>query len=203
MEIVDSVGVARYKTTGWHELLTMLDHSIVVEKLKESRVYDVDIPRMPKDVLLTSTRLFDNGQAQVKVTGFVKGIEYPFLYQERSYLIQIPNIIYRATWQKQGEGDGRLSSLSLAEPQAMSQQKKQNYTTGRLATCIQAEASAGAYKMSNVGCMKLLTKVCSASSKPQTIVICLVQGQAKIHRTETTKDSLLQLKRHIVCHKNG
>ena len=114
MEIVDSVGVARYKTTGWHELLTMLDHSIVVEKLKESRVYDVDIPRMPKDVLLTSTRLFDNGQAQVKVTGFVKGIEYPFLYQERSYMIQIPNIVYRATWQKRGEGDGKLLSLSLA-----------------------------------------------------------------------------------------
>lgn len=102
-------GVTRYKTVGWHQLLNLLDHSIVVEKLKNPDVRTVTIPRLPERTLLVDvveTAMWKD----VFLTGWIPATEYPFVYDGHSYLCRIPTMIYRVRW---CETDNTLGTLSL------------------------------------------------------------------------------------------
>jgi hypothetical protein len=103
-------GVTRYKTVGWHQLLTLLDQSIVVEQLRQANVRTLKLPQLPERVLFVNTtespQRFD-----ITVTGWVPGLEYPFLYQERSFLVRVPTMVYQIEW---NANDKVVQSLRLA-----------------------------------------------------------------------------------------
>ncbi|MCF8568418.1 hypothetical protein LLE49_27245 [Alicyclobacillus tolerans] len=105
-----SRGVTHYKTVGWHQLLKMLDHSIVVEQLERPPVHRVSIPQLPEQAMLVTTEETIS-DVTVVVTGWVPGVEYPFVYRDLTYLIPIPNVVYRVRWSR---AKTEITELSLA-----------------------------------------------------------------------------------------
>ncbi|MCL6443709.1 MAG: prokaryotic E2 ligase family D protein [Alicyclobacillus sp.] len=109
LEIVQN-GVAHYKTVGWHQLLNLLDHSIVVEQLKKVDVRTTKIPRLPERTLLVDTEETPSW-LDVTLTGWVPGLEYAFMYQDKSFLVRIPTMVYQVRWSLH---DKKLKALRLA-----------------------------------------------------------------------------------------
>lgn len=103
-------GLTRYKTVGWHQLLKMLDRSIVVEQLERPPVHKVAIPQLPERVLFVTTEE-TTSDLTVVMTGWTPGVEYPFVFRERTYLIQTPVIVYRVRWSNSKKA---ITELSLA-----------------------------------------------------------------------------------------
>lgn len=105
-----SNGLTRYKTVGWHQLLKMLDRSIVVEQLERPPVHKVAIPQLPERVLFVDTEETIS-DLSVVMTGWTPGVEYPFVFRERTYLVQLPVIVYRVRWSNSTK---TITGLSLA-----------------------------------------------------------------------------------------
>ncbi|KPV45689.1 hypothetical protein AN477_01935 [Alicyclobacillus ferrooxydans] len=103
-------GITRYKTAGWHQLLKMLDRSMVVEQLERPPVHKVAIPQLPERVLFVDTEETVD-DLTVVMTGWVPGVEYPFVFRERMYLVQMPTIVYRVRWSNRKKA---IMELSIA-----------------------------------------------------------------------------------------
>ncbi|WP_029423402.1 hypothetical protein [Alicyclobacillus macrosporangiidus] len=103
-------GVTHYKTVGWHQLLTLLDRSMVVEQLKVADLRVTKLPRLPDRTLLIDIAEC-SAWTDVILTGYVPATEYPMVYQGVSYLVHIPTMVYRVRWNQQ---DKRLIGLSIA-----------------------------------------------------------------------------------------
>ncbi|WP_029422770.1 hypothetical protein [Alicyclobacillus macrosporangiidus] len=103
-------GVTHYKTVGWHQLLTLLDRSMVVEQLKVADLRVTKLPRLPDRTLMVDIAECSRW-TDVILTGYVPATEYPMVYQGASYLVHIPTIVYRARWTLQAK---RLIGLSIA-----------------------------------------------------------------------------------------
>lgn len=103
-------GVTHYKTVGWHQLLTLLDRSMVVEQLKVADLRVTKLPRLPDRTLLVDI-VECPGWTDIILTGYIPETEYPMLYQGTSYLVPIPTTVYRVRWNMQ---DKRILGLWLA-----------------------------------------------------------------------------------------
>lgn len=101
LEVTEN-GVTHYKTVGFHQLLELLDHSMVVEQLKHPDTRRLSLPELPERTLFLDTEESVLGLA-VTLTGWVPKLEYPFVLGEESWLISIPTLVYRIRWQEDCE----------------------------------------------------------------------------------------------------
>jgi hypothetical protein len=107
---VTTDGVKRYKTVGWHQLLSMLDRSVTVEQLEKLDRKTHKLPHLPERTLFVETDETPQW-LDVTVTGWVPSLEYPFIYNESSYLVKVPTMVYQVRW---NQNEKRVRGLWLA-----------------------------------------------------------------------------------------
>lgn len=110
LEITDHQGVTRYRTVGLADLVTILDRSAILEALKQEAIRTALTPELPPGTLFAGV-VEAPSYREIIVTGALPPREQPFVWQDRSYLIRMPVLAWRAVWR---EDDRRLSSLRLA-----------------------------------------------------------------------------------------
>ncbi|MFD1676094.1 hypothetical protein [Alicyclobacillus fodiniaquatilis] len=93
-------GVSHYKTVSVTQLLRLLDSSTTVRQLDKVEVRHNQIPALPEGTLLVDT-IETPDNFDVIVTGWVPSMEYPFLYEDASYLIQVPTMVYQIRYRTQ------------------------------------------------------------------------------------------------------
>jgi len=103
-------GVTHYRTVGWHQLLELLDQSVVVKELQRPEQVRLAIPELPEHTLFVDALETLDGLSVV-VTGYVPSLEYPFVFEGVSYLIKVPTIVYHMTWNQK---DTSISQFRLA-----------------------------------------------------------------------------------------
>ena len=102
-----------YRTTTITQLLQLLDRSMTVEQLKREDLHVTNLPPLPPRTLMV--RVEQSAQAlDVIVTGFVPPIEYPFLFEDQTYLIALPHLVYQMRWR---EGEKAVKQFRLAVAQ--------------------------------------------------------------------------------------
>ena len=102
-----------YRTTTITQLLQLLDRSMTVEQLKREDLHITNLPPLPPRTLLV--RVEQTARAlDVMVTGFVPPIEYPFLFQDQTYMIALPHLVYQMRWR---EGEKAVKHFRLAVAQ--------------------------------------------------------------------------------------
>lgn len=110
LEITDAHGVTRYRTVGLADLVTILDTSAILEALKQEAIRTALTPELPPSTLFAGV-VEAPTYREIIVTGALTPREQPFVWRDRSYLIRMPVLAWRAVWR---EDDRRLSSLRLA-----------------------------------------------------------------------------------------
>lgn len=110
LEITDGHGVTRYRTVGLADLVTILDKSAILEALKQEAIRTALTPELPEGTMFAGV-VDAPAYREMIVTGALAPREQPFVWQDRTYLIGLPALAWRAVWR---EEDRRLSSLRLA-----------------------------------------------------------------------------------------
>ncbi|SHK96631.1 E2 family protein D [Alicyclobacillus tolerans] len=112
LEIIEN-GIHHYKTVGYHELLNILDRSIVVEQLKKPDVSIVSSPPLPERSLLVDT-LQTQHWLRCIVTAWLPRMEYPLIFGEKTFLIPFPALVYQVTYEITGKESRKIHHLRLA-----------------------------------------------------------------------------------------
>lgn len=115
LEVTDGGGVTRFRTVGLAELLTLLDKSAVLDALEQEAIRTTLTPELPERTLFAGvieTPQHPYGVARdIIATGWLPPRQQPFVLDGRSYIIDLPVLVWRAVWR---EAERRLASLRLA-----------------------------------------------------------------------------------------
>lgn len=110
LELTDGLGVKRYRTVGLAELLTLLDHSSVLEALEQAAIRTTTTPELPERTLFAGV-IETPVSADAVATGWLPPRRQAFVWQDRTYLVDLPVLV----WKARMDGDRRrLRSLRVA-----------------------------------------------------------------------------------------
>lgn len=70
---------------------------MVLQQLQRPASHRLTLPELPEHTLFVDTEETPD-DLMVIVTGWVPGLEYPFIYEGASFLVPVPTMVYRMTW---------------------------------------------------------------------------------------------------------